>query len=240
MGMMLIIRLTEEQRDRLLSVDLHVLDVKPIKSASKPISHAAKAMTMDEKVDSLIAFYYQPGRWPPRKEVDPVTGLPLGLFLSEIKQGGSTLTEEQRDRLLTVDSHVLHVKHRSRAANSMNKDQKIDSLIAFYHNSGRRWPKRVEVDPLTAGLRLGHFLSDIKRARLTPEQRDCLLSMDPHVLNVKPISKASKTIAKDQKLTPSLPSMTSIENGLFGRRWILTLDCSWQGFCTISSTVLLN
>ena len=66
-------KLTEEQRDRLLALDPQVLDIKPI-------SHAAKTMTKDQKIDSLIAFYYQYGRWPMTKETDPDTGLLVGKF----------------------------------------------------------------------------------------------------------------------------------------------------------------
>ena len=178
-------RLTLEQRDRLLSVDPDVLDAKPISKASKHISEAAKTMTMDQKVDSLIAFYNQHGKWPQRDHVDLASGLATGVLLSNIKHGNTRLTEEHRDRLLAVDPRVLDTKPITHAAKNLSKDQKVDRLIAFFYQRGR-WPIYKEVDPDT-GLPFGAFLHHVKQryTRLTEEQRGRLLALDPRVLNVR-------------------------------------------------------
>lgn len=81
--------LNKGQRDRLLAVDPHALDVNHI-------SHAAKTVTMDHKIDRLIAFYHQHGRWPKRREADDDTGFGLGRLLQRIKKVITSSTKEER------------------------------------------------------------------------------------------------------------------------------------------------
>jgi len=188
-----IVAVTEEQRDRLLSKDPRVLDIKPI-------SYAARTMTKDQKIDRLVAFYDHRGRWPKWDEIDFETGYNVGRLLNHLKHRFSMLTSVQRDRLLSKDQNVLDIKPVGYAAKTMTMDQKLDRLTASYDHHGR-WPKQDEID-FETGLRVGILLDNLKQqhAALTEVQRDRLLAKDLHVLDIKPISHAAKTMTMDQKI----------------------------------------
>ena len=125
--------LTETQRGRLLEVDAGVFDIKAK-------SHAARTMTMDEKVDILIVYFRHHGKWPQQTYKDP-TGLGLGKFLQSVKQGSTSLSETQRGRLLDMDAGVFDVKAKSHAARTMTKDEKVDLLIGTSGNTTSGLPE---------------------------------------------------------------------------------------------------
>ena len=151
-------KISESQKQELISLDTHALD--------KP-----KELSKNKNITFLLEFYTEYGRWPIAKEVYKERN--IGKYLSSIRNGNTKISEEQRQRLLELDANVFENPKKTGINN------KISLLQEFYQENGR-WPKQVEeykeekVGIFLSGIRSGH-------TSITEEQKELLLELDSQV-----------------------------------------------------------
>lgn len=165
------ISLTEEQKQQLLVVDPNVFE-------------DPKKLEVNRKYSLLLEFYEEEGRWP--KYSEQYKGENLGTFLSSIKNGHTSLSEEQKNKLLALDQNIFENQIK------IEINRKYDLLLKFYEEKGR-WPKHAET---YQGENIGNFLSKIKigHTSLTEEQKHKLLELDS-TLVIKENKEKNKVIS---------------------------------------------
>ena len=81
-------------------------------AVTKSKSKSKKTVTKNELIDNNIAYFLKHKRWPPQRYTDPATGTRPGQFLNNVKRDNTSLTEDQRGRLLELDAGVFDIRHR--------------------------------------------------------------------------------------------------------------------------------
>ena len=134
-------------------------------------------MNKSIKFELLIDFYKENNKWPKKNE--KYKGVNIGQFLGSIKQGYTSITEEQRNQLLKLDSNIFENFHK------IKKENNIAQLTDFYKDNGR-WPRCLRESKTSEEeeeKKLGTFLQTIKAGKIsiTEEQRNQLLELDPNI-----------------------------------------------------------
>jgi len=101
------ISLTERQREVLLARDP---DVFGVNYQLHRAAHKAKnmLMTKEEKLTRLMVYHEHHHTWPSVSYKDPESGVSLGVFLEDVRQGMVSLTETQRALLHAEDPKLFH------------------------------------------------------------------------------------------------------------------------------------
>jgi superfamily II DNA or RNA helicase len=147
-------------------------------------SYRVKALTLTEikemKIQLLIDYFIEHSRWPPRDYI--ANNMRLGNYLSYMRAKPHRFSDEQKNKLLTLDPSALTIRRVvSQPAQELSDDDKIDLLIEYYTANGK-WP--FQRYTMENGFQLGRFWNNFRNhpKRCTDEQRDRLLAVDPNAL----------------------------------------------------------
>lgn len=116
-----------------------------------------RELKKEKKIKLIEEFYKENGRLPKKNETAP-DGTKIGLFLVDVKMGGTKITEEQLERLEQIGFRMENVW-------SVNPDveHRIELVEAFYKENNKL-PGYNEVG--SDGSKIGVFVMNVKRKRI--------------------------------------------------------------------------
>lgn len=165
-------------------------------------NYSIKCVSLEElkelKLNMIINYYKKHGQWVKTGYIE--NGYKLGIFWISIRNGHTSITEEQRLRCLELDPTCFKIRIFNKVALGMSVDQKIEECIQYWEKSGRKeWPP----SRLKTLWNIGSFWHSIrnKTVKLTHEQQNKLLKLDPECLKIKKVNIISRKLKTDEKIT---------------------------------------
>ena len=140
-------------------------------------------ITVDDKINMLMDFYNKHQRWPSASSGNNEERS-LRFFLNNIRHCREILTEEQKQKLLSMDKNIFKTQKE------IAIEIELKELINYYKNYGK-WPTKRE---MTGMVRVYKFLEN-----LTPEQKQQMLELDPNAFGGASIKKEKVTSIENLK-----------------------------------------
>lgn len=142
--------ITYEQIDRLLQLGFS-------------LDTCGEENSKEKKIKLVEKFYQKYRRLPRTNEI--VEGISLGIFLKNIKDGNTTITSEQMNRLTALGFKIESIEDK--------KERKI-RLVEEFYRINKRLPRQRE---MYEGVAIGNFLDSIKHGgtSVSEEQMNRLL-----------------------------------------------------------------
>ena len=90
------VQLRDEDRQKFLDINPNCFQIRPL-------SESAKNLSMEEKIDMLLAFYDKHKKWPTNTDV--MDGFKIGNFMHNLKKHPERAVKTNRmDKIITIDS----------------------------------------------------------------------------------------------------------------------------------------
>ena len=179
--------ITDKQKSRLLFLKPNALNIQ-------------KRKDKNQTFELLIEYIEETGVLP--KKGTQYKRENIGQFLSHIKRGNTSITKEQRKRLLELCPDALDIKEKKE---KKDKNKTFELLIVYIKETGTLPKQRTQYE----GENMGQFLSNIKRGQtsITQKQLNELLKYIPDLSTEKIKIKEEKKVKSVKNLKSNMESM---------------------------------